>query len=164
MGAWLNLQFLENLTHLLQCTDACGYEWQTEDILDETHLMKHGFHSGGITIDEEQTEQFGEAMVYLACTLILSLELKTNHARELLGQRITDNTDDSLGSTRNHREREGIVATDHSEVLRFVLDNLIHLFKTATGFLDSNDILAVACKSHSGLGLQSDSRTPGYII
>ena len=67
----------------------------------------------------------------------------------------------------NIRYLKGVMwqgATDHSEVLRFVLDNLIHLFKTATGFLDSNDILAVACKSHSGLGLQIDSRTPGYII
>ena len=52
----LNLQFLENLTHLLKCTDACRYKRKTKNILDEAHLVEHGFNTGRVAINEKQTE------------------------------------------------------------------------------------------------------------
>ena len=126
--------------------------------------MEHCLDTCGIAIHEKKTEEFGEAMVYLAGTLVFALELKAYHARELLGQSITNDTDDSLGTARNHREREGIVATYDGKVLRLVLDNLIHLLKTATCLLDSHDVLAVAGKTNSCFSLEVDSRAPRYII
>ena len=97
-------------------------------------------------------------------SLILALVLQAYHLGELLGQGIANDTDDTNGSTGDHRESEGIVAADDIKGGRLVLDNLVHLFQTAAGFLDGHNVLAVAGQTHRGFCLEVDSRAPGYII
>ena len=46
----LNLQFLKNLTHLLQRADTCRHERQTKNILNESHFMQHSLDTCGIAI------------------------------------------------------------------------------------------------------------------
>ena len=131
----LYLEFLHDFTHLLQRGDARRHQGQTQYILNHSHLMEHGLDSGGIAINEEQTEQVGETVMNLPGSLILALVLQAYHLGELLGQGIANDTDDTNGSTGDHRESEGIVAADDIKGGRLVLDNLVHLFQTALASL-----------------------------
>ena len=65
------------LTHLLQSGDARGHEGQTEHILYHSHLMEHGLHTSGVTINKEQTKEVGKLMMNLSVSLICSLRLQS---------------------------------------------------------------------------------------
>ena len=74
-----NLQLLHDLTHALQGADTRRNQWQTQDILDKSHFMKHGFYTSRIAVDKEQREEVLETMVNLAGSIILATHLQTNH-------------------------------------------------------------------------------------
>ena len=159
----LNFQFFENLRHTLHVIDSHGHQWQTEHILDKAHLRKHGLHTCRVAINKQQREEIGKTMMDSACRIVLAAHLQTDHTRELLWQRITNNRDDTYGATANHRECKRIVARDHVEIGRFVLDNLINLLQITTGLLDSYDILTVASQANSSCSLKVYACTTRHI-
>ena len=102
--------------------------------------------------------------MYLARRLILATELETYHTAESLGQRITDNRDNSGSTTCHHREGKCIITTDDIKVIWLVLDNLIHLLQTSTCLLDGYYVGEVTGDATGCLRLHIDARATRHII
>ena len=164
LNSQLNLQFLQNLTHALHVIDTHRHQGQTQHILDIAHLAEHRLHTSGIAVDEEQREEVDEAVVNLAGSIVLATHLQANHLRELLGQGITDDADDTYCSARHHRERQRVVAADDVEGARLVLDDFVDLLQITRRLLDGHDVLAVGSQAHRRRCRHIDARTTGNVI
>ena len=103
-------------------------------------------------------------MVNLTGTIILALHLQTDHLGEFARQGITNDADDTDGTTADHREGQGVVAGNDIKVLGFVLDDFVNLFKIATGLFDSHDIMTVASQTDSGLCLHVHTSASRNVI
>ena len=64
--------------------------------------MQQCLYAGRIAVDEEQRVEFGEAVVYDACSLVFAFKFQTNHARHLLGKCVADDGDAARCATCHH--------------------------------------------------------------
>ena len=83
---------LQYVGHLLLRVYCGRHERKAENVFNHAHIIEQSFYTGRIPIHEEQTVEFGEAMVNLACHLVFSIEFQTNHFGELGRESIADNT------------------------------------------------------------------------
>ena len=144
---WSVPQLLHYLAYLLHRGESGGDEGQTEDILNHSHLAEHCLHACWVTIDEEQFEELCELVVNGQRRTVLSSESKSNHAAELGWQSVANHADDTYCPKCDEREGDTIVAADHVEVLRLVLDDIVHLRDVAACLLDGHDVLELAGQS-----------------
>lgn len=49
-------QFIQNAFHLLESSDTCRYQRQTQAVFYHPHHIQHGFYTCRITIYEKQLE------------------------------------------------------------------------------------------------------------
>ncbi len=126
--------------------------------------MEHRLNAGRVAVHEEQVEEVGELVVYLARRLELAVLLQPQHPRELLGQGVADNGNHAHRPTGNHRESECVVAAYHVEAVGLVLYYLVYLFQTSARLLHRHDVLAVAGESHSCFRLEVHAGAPRHVI
>lgn len=56
-------QFIQYAAHLLVSSDAGWNQRQAQAVLNHSHHTEHGFHSGWVTVDKQQLEQFGKLVM-----------------------------------------------------------------------------------------------------
>ena len=95
---------------------------------------------------------------------VFATQCQTHHATEFVGQCIADNADNAHGSQGNQRESDAIVTTDYVKVLRFVLNDVIHLGDVTAGFLYGHDVFKVASQTQCCLCCHVHPGTAGYIV
>ena len=103
-------------------------------------------------------------MVYGQRIAVVARKCQTGHATEFPRKSVSDNRNDSHGTQCNQRERDTVVARNHVEVLRLVLDDIVHLRDIARSLLDGHDVLEVACQPQSRFGRHVHARTSRYVI
>ena len=161
---WSVPQLPHYLAYLLHSGESGGDEGQTEHILYHSHLAEHGFHAGWVAIDEEQLEQLRELVVNGERRTVLSSESKSNHAAELGWQSVANHADDTYCPKGDEREGDAIVATNHVEVLRLVLNDVVHLRDVAACLLDGYDVLELAGQSERRLSRHVNACSAGHVV
>ena len=99
-----------------------------------------------------------------ARTVVVSGKRQADHAAELTRKGVANDGDDADGSQRDEREGNAIVARNDVEVLRLVLDDVVHLRDVARRLFDGNHVLEVACDAEGGLGRHVDAGTSGHVV
>ena len=140
-------QLIQYAAHLFVSSDAGRNQRQAQTVLNHSHHAEHGFHSGRVTVDKQQLEQLRKLVMDGQRIVVVADQCQTRHAAELTRKGISDNGDNAHGSQGNQREGNTVVARDYVEILRFVLDDIVHLCNVARCFLDSHDVLEVACQT-----------------
>ena len=95
---------------------------------------------------------------------VLSSESKSYHAAELGWQGVANHADDTYSPKGDEWEGDAIVATNHVEVLRLVLDDVVHLCDVAACLLDSYDVLELASQSERCLSRHVHARSARHIV
>ena len=97
-------QFIQYAAHLFVSSDAGRNQRQAQAVLNHSHHAEHGFHSGRVTVDEQQLEQFGKLVMDGQCIVVVAGQCQTRHAAEFTRKGISDNGDNAHGSQGNQRE------------------------------------------------------------
>ena len=95
---------------------------------------------------------------------VLSSESKSYHAAELGWQSVANHADDAYCPKGDEGEGDAVVAADDVEVLRLVLDDVVHLRDVAACLLDGHDVLELAGQSERRLSRHVHTRSAGHVV
>src|SRR6202521_2161650 len=70
----------------------------------------------------------------------VALESESRQLRHLRGDFVGNDRNHAPAAERNNRERDGVIAGKHDEVILHSVENRSHLRDVARGFLDANDV------------------------